>query len=94
MTAKQKIELKMSEARSKLNALLDVALEERSDDQKSEIGSLSETLQTLEPELRAALLAEPEKPEVTTDVKPEDRELRELVGKASDRIHRLGRSTQ
>ena len=35
------------------------------------------------PELRAALLAEPEKPEVTTDVKPEDRELRELIGKAS-----------
>ena len=83
MTAKQKIELKMSESRSKLNALLDVALEERTDDQKGEIGSLSESLQTLEPELRAALLAEPEKPEVTTDVKPEDRELRELIGQAS-----------
>ena len=83
MTAKQKIELKMSEARSKLNALLDVEISERSDDQKAEIGSLSESLQTLEPELRAALLAAPEKPEVTTDVKPEDRELRELIGKAS-----------
>ena len=83
MTPKQKIELKMSEARSKLNALLDVAIEERTDDQKSEIVSLSESLQTLEPELRAALLAEPEKPEVTTDVKPEDHELRALIGTAS-----------
>ena len=49
MTAKQKIEVKMSEARSKLNALLDVAIEERTDDQKSEIVSLSETCKTSNP---------------------------------------------
>ena len=82
MTAKQKIELRMSEARSKLNALLDVAIEERSDDQKAEIVSLSESLQSLEPELRAALLAEPEQPETLDAEKPEDRERRELRGKA------------
>ena len=82
MTAKQKIELKMSESRSKLNALLDVEISERSDDQKSDIVSLSETLQNLEPELRSALLAEPEQLETLDTEKPEDRERRELRGRA------------
>ena len=45
--------------------------------------SLSETLQTLDADLKAAILAAPEKPVVTTDVKPGDHELRELIGKAS-----------
>ena len=82
MTVKQKIELKMSESRSALNAILDIAIEERTDVQKNEVASLSETLQQLEPELRAAIIAEPEQPEVLDAEKPEARELRELRGKA------------
>ena len=82
MTAKQKIELRMSESRSKLNALLDIEISERTDDQRAEVVSLSESLQALEPELRAALLAAPEKPEVLDSEKPEARERRELRGKA------------
>ena len=82
MTAKQIIENKMSAARSKLNPLLDIAIEERTDDQKAEMVSLSETLQNLEPELRAANLAAPTKPETLDAEKPEDRERRELRGKA------------
>ena len=38
----------MSESRSQLNALLDVAIEERTDDQKAEVVSLSEILQNLD----------------------------------------------
>ena len=63
MTPQQKTEVKILDARPKLNALLDVAIEERSDDQKSEIVSLSETLQTLDTDLKAAILAAPDKPE-------------------------------
>ena len=82
MTAKQRTEVEIIEARSKLNALLDVAIEERTDDQKSEIVSLSETLQTLDTDLKAAILAAPDKPETLDAEKPEDRERRELRGKA------------
>ena len=82
MTATQKIQLAMSESRSQLNALLDVAIEERTDPQKAEVVSLSEHLQNLEPELRSAILAEPEQPETLDTEKPEARERRELRGKA------------
>ena len=83
MTAKQKIELERIKTGSELNTILDIALEDRSDDQKNAVVSLSETMRALDADLTAAILAAPEKPEVTTDVKPEDRELRELIGKAS-----------
>ena len=83
MTATQKIQLAMSESRSQLNALLDVAIEERTDPQKAEVVSLSEHLQNLEPELRSAILAEPEQPETLDTEKPEARERRELRGKAT-----------
>ena len=82
MTPQQKTEVKILDARPKLNALLDVAIEERTDDQKSEIVSLSETLQTLDTDLKAAILAAPDKPETLDAEKPEDRERRELRGKA------------
>ena len=82
MTSKQKIEVQILAARPKLKALLDVAIEERTDDQKSEIVSLSETLQNLDADLRAAILAAPDKPETLDAEKPEARERRELRGKA------------
>ena len=49
---------------------------------RAEVGSLSETLQTLDTDLKAAILAAPEKPEVVDSEKPEDREKRMLRGKA------------
>ena len=83
MTAKQKIEVERIKTGSELNTILDIALEDRSDDQKSAVVSLSETMRALDADLTAAILAAPEKPEVLDSEKPEDRELRELVSKAS-----------
>ena len=82
MTAKQKIELERIKTGSELNTILDIALEDRSDDQKSAVVSLSETMRALDADLTAAILAAPEKPEVLDSEKPEDRERREIRGKA------------
>ena len=82
MTAKQKIEISMSEGRTKLNALLDIASEERTAEQLAEVGSLSESLQSLETDYRAAILAEPKTESVETEVDAEARERREIRSKA------------
>ena len=58
MTTAQRILIKQSEAREKLNGLLAIEPDERTDDQRGEVGTLTETLTGLEPELRAALAAE------------------------------------
>lgn len=83
MTAVQKLELKLSETRQKLNELL--AIEERDEAQAKELESLTAKMRTLEPELRAALVLDAKvEPKVETTVEaPEHRELRELIGKAS-----------
>ena len=77
-----KMTLRMSEIRQKLNELL--AIEERSADQTSEMETLTGEAQRLEPELRAALVAEESEQRQAAEnfqdgQRPEDRELRSLI---------------
>ena len=82
MTKAQTITIRLSECRQKINDLLGV--EDRSADQQAELETLTGEIQKLEPELRAAIAAEPD-PEarVTDTLDPETREKRELRGKAT-----------
>ena len=80
MTAAQTIMLKLSSARQRLNELLQV--ESRSAEQNTEMQTLTETVSTTEPELRAALAAEPDTQEkITKTGNPEQRERAELRSK-------------
>ena len=75
MTRSQKLTIRQSEIRQKLNELLGV--EERSDDQQAELEALTAEAQKLEPELRAAIAAEP--PVETTATDGLDAEARERL---------------
>ena len=83
MTNAQKITIRLSECRQKLNELLQV--DDRTDEQQAELEKLTGEVQKLEPEMRAAIAAEPD-PQVTTtqteNVDPETRERLELRGRA------------
>ena len=82
MKASQKIALEMSEKREKLNALL--AVDEISEDQRTELGTLTSRLQELEVKARAAILAEGETTVTKTTVTDgEGDELRSLIGRAN-----------
>lgn len=83
MTKAQSLTVKLSEVRQKLNTLLDV--EERSDEQNTELETLTAEAQRLEPELRAAIVAEgdPAETRTTTTETAEERERRELRSKAT-----------
>ena len=85
MTKSQQILVKQSESREKLNTLLAIEPDERTDDQRGEVGTLTETLTGLEPELRAALAAEG--PTVET------RETDNLDSEARERLELRGRAT-
>ena len=56
MTRKQKLLIEQSEKRQKINELLDK--EDRSADENTELESLTARMQAIEPELRAAIVAE------------------------------------
>ena len=75
MTKTQKIQLAMSEKRQRLNELLGI-VETRSEEQQGELETLTGEIQKLEPELRAAIAAEPD-PVVETRVSDLDSEARE-----------------
>ena len=80
MTRSQKIMLRQSELREKINGLLDT--DDRTDEQNTQLESLTNEIQGLEPELRAALAAEPDPtPEKTDKVDAETRERLELRSK-------------
>ena len=83
MTKVQSLTVKLSEVRQKLNTLLDV--EERSGEQDTELETLTAEAQRLEPELRAAIVAEgdPAETRTTTTETAEERERRELRSKAT-----------
>ena len=82
MKASQRVALEMSEKREALNALL--AVEELSDEQRAELGTLTTRMQHLEVEARAAILAE-DVPTIThtTVADGEDRELRSLIDRSN-----------
>ena len=83
MTKSQKITIRLSECRQKLNELLQV--DDRTDEQQAELEKLTGEVQKLEPEMRAAIAAEPD-PQVRTtateNVDAETRERLELRGRA------------
>lgn len=80
MTLIQKLQLKQSELREKINAL--ISTEEKTEAQDAELIELSAAAQKIEPELRAALIVEPPPDAQETEVAPEERERVELRGKA------------
>ena len=58
MTARQRLQLEQSEIRQKLNTLLAVEPGELTEEQRAEMDTLTARAQQLEPELRAAIVAE------------------------------------
>ena len=83
MTKLQKLLIEQSEGREKLNTLLDVEPDKLSDEQRESMATLTTRAVSIEPELRAAMVAE--KPTETTELNTdtEARELTALVSKAS-----------
>ena len=80
MTDRQKVELEMSNCRTKLRDL--VSVDEPTDEQKTEMATLTNKMGDLEVRFRAAVAAD--EPVVETKVDAgEDREKRDLYGKAS-----------
>ena len=82
MTPAQKIMVRLSECRQRLNEILGIDLAERNSAQDLELETLTAEVSRREPELRAALASEPDKEEVieaTGD--PESRERAEIRGK-------------
>ena len=60
MTARQRLQIEQSEKRQKINDLLAIDSAELSDEQRGELDTLTKRMQTLEVELRAAIVAEGE----------------------------------
>ena len=80
MTILQKLQLRQSEVREKLNTLL--GLETRTEEQQGELEKLTAEGQKIEPELRAAIIAAPDEQTVVTPTDdPEVRERLELRGR-------------
>ena len=82
MTKLQKLQLEQSEKREKLNALN--ALDKLTLEQRAELQPLVDRLTELEPELRAAIAAEPDPDDKTkkTEPKDEEKEVRKLQQRA------------
>ena len=76
MTTKQQIEMRQSETREKINALL--SKDTKSDEEMTELRSLSKVMQDSEVELRASIAAETEVEQRVKELEP-DAELRERV---------------
>ena len=80
MTILQKLQLKQSEIREKLNTLL--GLETRTEEQQADLEKLTAEGQKIEPEIRAAIIAAPDEQTVVTPTgDPETRERLELRNK-------------
>ena len=81
MTTLQKLQLRQSEIREKINSLL--GLETRTEEQDGELVKFTEEGQKLEPEIRAAIVAEPDPKETRVEGDAADLELRALIHDAS-----------
>ena len=82
MTILQKLLLKQSETREAINSLLGVDLSAQSKDHDTQLKTLTDSAQTLEREVRAAIIAQPDPQEVVTKTgDPETRERLELRSK-------------
>ena len=87
MTPAQKIQVKQSEIRQKIAAMLEEPEEKRSETFEADLLKHTSDLKATETELQAAIAVEPEpeetKTETRTDETPEGRELRELEARAN-----------
>ena len=81
MTVLQKLQVKQSEIREKINTLL--GLESRTQEQDADLVKLTGEGTAIEPEIRAAIVAEPDPLEVVTTGDPEARELAQLTAKSN-----------
>ena len=81
MTNAQRLTCELSKAKQRLNALS--AGETLSEEETTEIETLSASVQQLEPQLRAAIVSEGAETATVETTKPEDREFREILQKAS-----------
>ena len=81
MTAAQTIQIRLSECRQRLNELL--GIETRSAEEQTEMETLTNEVSAKEPELRAALAAEPDPQEVVATGDPEARELAQLTANSN-----------
>ena len=81
MTPLQRLQLRQSETRQSLNVLL--ALDELNDEQRGELGTLTTSMQNLEVETRAAIVAEGDPTVAGTDDDSAAREMRGLLSGAS-----------
>ena len=77
MTRLQKLQIEQSELRESLGVILDK--DEKTVEDRSEMGKLSKRAQELETEVRAAILAGDEAPETVVDNDQDSPETRELV---------------
>ena len=84
MTKKSQLAIELSEKREKINALLGLPDGELTTEQRSELDGLTVRLQELEPELRAAIVAEETAQTVSTgEGTAEQREMAAMVAGAS-----------
>ena len=86
MTPYQKLLIEQSEHREKVNAVLGVEAEKRTDEQKATLTKSTDRLRSLEPDLRAAIVAdEAGKAKLATEFAEdtEGAELRQLISGAS-----------
>ena len=81
MTRSQKIQVRLSECRQRLNELLNI--ETRSTEEAGELEALTAEVQKAEPEFRAAVAAEPDTNETRDGNGAEEVELRSLIQDAS-----------
>ena len=81
MTILQKLQLRQSEIRQAINTLL--GNEARTDEQQGQLVTLTAEGQKIEPEIRAALIAEPDPDETSVSGDAETRELAQLTERAN-----------
>ena len=65
MTKSQELQIQQSEARETLSELLDIAASDRTAEETAQIGTLTTEIRNREPEIRAAIAAEPDPQTVT-----------------------------
>ena len=87
MTPLQKLQLRQSETRQKLATLLETDLEKRGETYADDLAKLTAALKGLEPEIQAAIMAQPDDNETRTEddgaETPEDREYVDLLQRSS-----------
>ena len=88
MTARQRLQLEQSEKRQKLNELLAIEPDTLTSENRAEMETLTGRMQQIEPELRAAIVAEGEEQaqaagQFTDTADGEQAEVRALLGRVS-----------